>query len=69
MFDFKRLIEKIYDYGFCKLARDSNMDIKHLMEIIDGDTMFEGSEIMRVSDILGILDSEIDSFFFTNKIA
>lgn len=69
MFDFKRLIDKICDYGFCKLATDSNIDIKRLMKIIDGDALFDGNEILQVSKTLEIDDSEIDSFFFSKKIA
>ena len=69
VFNFLKLIESIYRYGFIKFSHDSDIELNRLIMILDGQDMFEGDEIIRAAKTLNIHDSKVSEYFFETKIA
>lgn len=68
MFNYEKLASKILHYGFKKVCKRSNIQLKHLIEILDGDKFFSIDEIDRISKVLKIKNIEKESYFFMPKV-
>ena len=62
-----RIVEK--GYTLSKFAEAINLSRVSLRKKMNGESEFKASELERICDTLEIPPSQIDSYFFTNRVS